>query len=193
MSIEINDRDALIVVDVQNDFCPGGTLAVGGGDSIVPGINDLLPRFSTRVFTRDWHPADHCSFSGEPQFVDKSWPPHCVANTTGAQFHPALEVPKDAVVIDKGTDSTKEASSGFDGTALADTLRARGIHRVFVCGLATDYCVKATVLDAKQNGFETFVIEDLCRGVNIPAGSADTAINDMKQAGVHVARSGDIA
>ena len=193
MSIVINDRDALIVVDVQNDFCPGGALAVAGGDSIVPGINALLPRFGTRVATRDWHPADHCSFSENPQYVDKSWPPHCVANTTGAEFQPALEMPEDAIVIDKGTFSSKEAYSGFDGTSLANTLRTRGIHRVFVCGLATDYCVKATALDATRNEFETIVIDDLCRGVDIPPGSADAAINDMKQAGVHIARSGDIA
>lgn len=193
MAIEINKDDALIVVDVQNDFCPGGALAVSEGDRIVPGINALLPRFGTRVFTRDWHPADHCSFSDEPKFVDKSWPPHCVAESSGAQFHPALKVPKDAVVIDKGTDPSKEAYSGFDGTTLADTLRTRGIHRVFVCGLATDYCVKATALDANQNGFQTIVIDDLCRGVNIPPGSADAAINDMKHADVQITRSGEIA
>lgn len=192
MAIEINNDDALIVVDVQNDFCPGGALAVSEGDRIVPGINTLLPRFGTRVFTRDWHPADHCSFSDNPRFVDKSWPPHCVAESLGAKFHPALEIPKDAIVIDKGTDTAKEAYSGFDETSLADVLRARHVVRVFVCGLATDYCVKATALDANKDGFETIVIEDLCRGVNIPTGSADAAINDMKQAGVQVARSGEI-
>ncbi|MCC6794658.1 MAG: nicotinamidase [Candidatus Hydrogenedentes bacterium] len=191
MAIEINRDDALIVVDVQNDFCPGGALAVTDGDRIVPGINALLPRFDTRVFTRDWHPADHCSFSDNPRFVDKSWPPHCVAETSGARFQPALEIPNDAIVIDKGTNPAKEAYSGFDETILANTLRARHIARVFVCGLATDYCVRATAIDAIKNGFKTMVIEDLCRGVY--AETVKGAIKDMKHAGVQTIRSGEIA
>ena len=191
--MKIDAHDALIVVDVQNDFCPGGALAVDDGDSIVPGINKLLPRFAVRVFTRDWHPAHHCSFSDDPQYVDKSWPPHCVADTPGAQFHPGLNVAEDAEIVSKGTDAAKEAYSGFDGTALADTLRAKGVSRVFICGLATDYCVKATALDAVNNGFETVVIDDLCRGVNNPIGAARAAIDEMKQAGARMRASGGIS
>lgn len=190
--IDVKNTDALIVVDVQQDFCPGGALAVAEGDRIVPGINALSHRFSIRAFTRDWHPAGHCSFSAAPQFVDKSWPPHCVAETPGAHFHPALDVPGDAIVINKGTDALKEAYSGFDGTSLAETLRAHRVRRVFICGLATDYCVKATALDAIKNGFDTYVIEDLCRGVDIPAGSALAAIDAMRAAGATICRSGDL-
>ncbi|MBM3289549.1 MAG: nicotinamidase [Candidatus Hydrogenedentes bacterium] len=191
MKIEAND--ALIVVDVQNDFCPGGALAVAGGDGIVAGINALSPKFPVRVFTRDWHPADHCSFSADPQFVDKSWPAHCVADTPGARFHSRLAVPADASIVNKGTDAAKEAYSGFDNTPLAEALRARGVRRVFVCGLATDYCVKATALDAVKNGFDTFAIEDLCRGVDIPAGTARAALDAMRGAGVRTCTSGELA
>lgn len=190
--MKIDANDALIVVDVQNDFCPGGALAIADGDGIVPGVNALLPRFKIRVFTRDWHPADHCSFSDAPRFVDKSWPPHCVADTPGAQFHPALSVPTDATIVSKGTDAAKEAYSGFDGTPLAETLRANGVRRVFVCGLATDYCVKATALDALKNGFETVVIDDLCRGVNNPVGTARAAIDAMKSAGIRMSAFGGL-
>ncbi len=191
--MKIDANDALIVVDVQNDFCPGGALAVVDGDSTVPGINKLLPRFAVCVFTRDWHPADHCSFSSAPRFVDKSWPLHCVADTPGAQFHPALNVPADAAIVSKGTDAAKEAYSGFDGTALADSLRKQGVRRVFVCGLATDYCVKATALDALENGFVTVVIDDLCRGVDNPIGTARAAIDAMKAAGVRMCASGGLS
>lgn len=191
MSMEISARDALIVVDVQNDFCAGGALAVANGDAIVPGINALVPRFATCVYTRDWHPANHCSFSDNPQYVDKSWPPHCVAGTHGAEFHSNLDVSSDAIHVQKATNPAKEAYSDFDGTGLADTLHARGIQRVFVCGLATDYCVKETALDAVKYGFETVVIEDLCRGVDVPTGTADAALDQMKRAGIHLQRSGD--
>ncbi len=191
MTFEANE-DALIVVDVQNDFCPGGALAVAEGDAIVPGINALAPRFAVHVYSRDWHPANHCSFSDAPQFVDKSWPPHCIANTPSAEFHPALHVPDDAIIVDKGTGATREAYSAFDGTTLAHTLRARGVRRVYVCGLATDYCVKATALDALNNGFETTVIGDLCRGVDIPPGSARAAIDVMKAAGARVCKAEEI-
>ncbi|NUM54900.1 MAG: nicotinamidase [Candidatus Hydrogenedentes bacterium] len=191
--MNINPTDALIVVDVQNDFCPGGALAVADGDGVVAGINRLLPLFSVTVFTRDWHPANHCSFSDHPEYVDKSWPAHCVANTPGARFHTDLTLPDDAMIVSKGTDASKEAYSGFDGTALAESLRDANVGRVFVCGLATDYCVKATALDAVRNGFETYVIDDLCRGVDIPPGTARAAIEAMMSAGAHVIVSGEIA
>ena len=188
----IADTDALIVVDVQQDFCPGGSLAVAEGDQVVAPINQLAPRFSTVVFTRDWHPADHCSFADTPEFVDGSWPPHCVRDTPGAAFHEALSVPDDALIISKATESDKEAYSGFDGTALVDTLRAKGVTRVYVCGLATDYCDKATALDAIKAGFEVFLIEDACRAVDIPPGSATQALDEMQAAGVRLVQSGDL-
>jgi len=185
-TLEIDASDALVVVDLQQDFCPGGALAVNEGDTIIAGINAITPRFTQTVFTRDWHPANHSSFSAAPKFVDKSWPPHCVAKTAGADFHPALEIPGDALIVSKGSDPAREAYSGFDGTTLAETLHARGVRRVFVCGLATDYCVKATALDAVKNGFETILIEDLCRGVDNPPGAAGAAIAKMKSAGVSI-------
>lgn len=191
-TMNITPTDALIVVDVQRDFCPGGALPVNDGDAIVSGINLVSPRFTQRIYTRDWHPANHCSFSESPGFVDRSWPAHCVAKTQGADFHPALIVPPDALVVSKGTDPLREAYSGFDGTTLSDTLKARGVRRIFVCGLATDYCVKATALDAVKNGFETYLIEDLCRGVDIPQGSAKAAVDALIVAGVKPCLSGDI-
>lgn len=190
--MKIEPTDAVIVVDVQVDFCQGGALEVAGGDDIVPGINAIIPRFAVRVFTRDWHPTDHCSFSETPQFVDKSWPVHCVANMPGAQFHYKLKVPQDAVILNKGQDTAEEAYSGFDKTGLAEKLRARNVNRVFVCGLATDYCVKATALDAIKEGFETVLIQDLCRGVDVPAGSAQAAVDAMRAARVRIVTSGEL-
>ena len=190
--IKIKDSDALIVVDVQNDFIPGGALAVSEGDKVVPVLNRLLLKFKTRVFTRDWHPGDHCSFAKQPKFVDRSWPAHCVANTKGAQFPLELQVPQDALIVSKGADKSKEAYSGFQGTSLAKDLRAKGIKRVLVAGLATDYCVKATVLDAIKNGFEAWLIADAARGVDIPAGSVDAAVREMKKAGAKVIESKDL-
>ena len=153
--------DALIIVDVQNDFCPGGALAVGDGDAVVPIINALAPRFGTVVATQDWHPADHRSFTarGGP------WPVHCVAGTTGAAFHPDLNTAPIDLTVRKAMVAEQEAYSGFDGTDLAEQLRERGVRRVYVTGLALDYCVDATALDARQAGFDTYVIEDATRAV----------------------------
>jgi len=189
MSIKVETDDALIVVDLQKDFCHGGALAVEGADAIVEGINALSGRFNHLVFTRDWHPPNHCSFSNEPKFVDGSWPVHCVANTDGAAFHPSLHIPGDALIVSTASDPAREGYSGFDGTTLAETLRARGVRRVFVCGVATDYCVKATALDAAKNGFETVLIEDLVRSVGPP----ETAMAAMKSAGVKLGASDEIA
>jgi len=190
--IKIRDSDALIAVDVQNDFIPGGSLAVNEGDRVVPALNMLIPKFKTRVFTRDWHPENHVSFSDDPQFVDKSWPAHCVQATPGAEFHKDLEVPDDAIILSKATDPDQDAYSAFEGTGLADTLRERGIKRVMVGGLATDYCVKATALDALKEGFEAVVVLDASRGVDVPPGTAQAAIDEMKAAGAKVIDSGDI-
>lgn len=191
--IKVTAADALIAVDVQNDFCPGGSLAVKDGDRVVPVLNRLTPKFSAVVLTRDWHPADHCSFAKDPKFVDKSWPPHCVQNTKGAAFHPDLKVPRNAIIVSKGADPRKEAYSGFQGSDLAKTLRKKGITRVFVGGLATDYCVKATVQDAIREGFRAVLILDAARGVDLPAGHAEQAVAEMRQAGAKVIPSKEIA
>ncbi|MFA6242011.1 MAG: nicotinamidase [Candidatus Hydrogenedentales bacterium] len=190
--MRIEAGDALIVTDIQNDFCPGGALAVAEGDAIVPGVNALLPRFKHVVFTRDWHPVNHCSFSDSPEFVDKSWPVHCVQGTLGAAFHPELEVPPHAWIVSKGSNANVEAYSSFQDSDLAARLKAKGVARVFVCGIATDYCVKATALDARAIGLDTVIIEDLCKGVDVPAGTVAAALQQMSRAGVVVCRSEDL-
>ncbi len=154
-------HDALIIVDVQNDFCPGGALAVADGDAVVPILNRLAAHFGTVVATQDWHPAAHSSFvaQGGP------WPPHCIADTPGAEFHPDLDLGALDLVVRKAMLTAQDAYSGFDGTDLAAQLRARGVRRVFVGGLALDYCVDATARDARAAGFATAVIGDATRAV----------------------------
>jgi nicotinamidase/pyrazinamidase len=201
---------ALILVDLQHDFCPGGALAVARGDETVAVANRLLPYFSTVVATQDWHPADHQSFAtqhpgrkpgelieldGLPQVL---WPPHCVQGTTGAALHVDLQRDKITEVFPKGTDRTIDSYSGFfdnghrRSTGLGDWLRARWITRVYVMGLATDYCVKATALDARDLGFDTWVIEDGCRPVELHPGDGDRALAAMRGAGVTIVESGTI-
>jgi len=181
--MKIQSKDALIIVDVQRDFTPGGALPVPEGDKVVPVLNrykDLFLKAKAPIyFTRDWHPQNHMSF--KPQ--GGIWPPHCVQNTPGAQFHPDLEVPEEAEIISKGCDPDKEAYSGFQGTGLEESLRRQGVKRVFVGGLATDYCVKSTVLDALRLGFETFLLEDAIRGVNVHPEDSQRAIEEMERAG----------
>ena len=164
-------HDALIIVDVQNDFCPGGALAVANGDAVVPILNRLAPRFGTVVATQDWHPAKHSSFvaQGGP------WPPHCIADTPGAEFHPALDLAAIDLVVRKAMLTEQDAYSGFDGTDLAAQLHARGVRRVFVGGLALDYCVDATARDAQAAGFATTVIGDATRAVFPEGGPAKEA------------------
>ena len=190
--MKVLPSDALVVVDVQNDFCPGGALAVDEGAHVVPVINGLMPLFQIIVATRDWHPEDHCSFGDPPEFVDGSWPAHCVANSPGAEFHGDLELPGDAIIVDKGTDPEKEAYSGFSETSLAEQLCARGIERIFICGLATEYCVQQTAIDGLRNGFKVVLVENACRGINFPPGSAARAVEEMKAAGVEVHWSRDL-
>jgi nicotinamidase/pyrazinamidase len=175
---------ALIVVSVQNDFCPGGSLAVTDGDQVIPVINGLIPQFEVVVYTRDWHPEKHISFATTPRFTDKSWPVHCVANTHGADFHPALSFNLNAVIIDQGTEADTEAYSGFQGTNLAKNLHKFGINTLFITGLATDYCIKATALDAVKEGFKVYLISDAVKGVDNPPGTVAGALAEMKQAGV---------
>lgn len=182
--IRIGSRDALIVVDMQNDFMPGGALPVQNALTIIPVINTYVNIFVNKgamiVATRDWHPPNHISFSirGGP------WPPHCVQGTQGAEFHRDLYLPSSTVVISKGDREDYEAYSGFEGTDLDLVLRKRGVKRVFICGVATDYCVKATALDANRLGYSVFVLEDAVKGVDIPAGSVSRAVDEMLNAGI---------
>jgi len=177
--------EALVIVDFQNDFTPGGALAVREGDRIADRVNELAadPRFDLVVATRDWHPADHGSFAerGGP------WPVHCVQGSEGAELHPSLERERVDVVIDKGTDPDTEGYSGFEGTALGELLRERGIDRVTVVGLATDYCVKNTALDALRNGFTATVDSTATRGVDVEPGDSEKALEQVRAAGASVA------
>jgi nicotinamidase-related amidase len=188
MTYDVRPDDALVIVDVQHDFLPGGALGVAEGERIFAPIDALAPRFARVYATRDWHPADHSSYAqyGGP------WPVHCVANTHGAAFDPRLDLGKVDVVVDKGTDRKTDGYSGFAATVLAADLRAHGVHRVFVCGLATDYCVKATALDAKAAGFDAVVLEDAAAAVNVNPGDEQRALQELRDAGVTVAHSGDV-
>ena len=182
------ETDALIIVDVQNDFCPGGALAVPRGDEVVPVVNRLLEQRWLSVATIDWHPAEHSSF--EPH--GGPWPPHCVQHTTGAELHRELDASKVQFVITKGSNPDQDAYSGFQGTELARILRDKGVHRVVVCGIATDYCVRATAQDALQEGFEVLLLEDAIRGVEVQPGDCQQAIEELRQAGATVIVSADL-
>ncbi len=182
-------RDALVVVDVQRDFCPGGALPVSRGDEVVPVINRILGLGGwLTVATRDWHPPDHCSFTPQGGI----WPVHCVAGTPGAAFHPDLDAARIRHVVSKATTREAEAYSGFQGPELQAHLARRGIRRIFVCGLATDYCVKATALDGRKAGLEVVVVEDACRGVEVKPGDCAAAMAHMRAAGVKVVQSADL-
>ncbi len=195
---------ALILVDIQNDFLPGGALAVPDGDAILPVVNRVLPEFDLIVATQDWHPPEHGSFAanhpgrsvfeqidlnGLPQTL---WPVHCVQNTGGACFAPGLETKGIERIFFKGTDPGVDSYSGlFDNghrhsTGLAEYLRGRGVTAVSVCGLATDYCVKFTALDALREGFAVTLLENACRGVNLSPGDVEAAVVEMREAGITV-------
>ena len=171
--------DALLIVDVQNDFLPGGSLAVAGGDEVIPPLNEYARRFRAAglpvAATRDWHPADHRSFAA----AGGPWPPHCIAGTDGARLAAALELPADAAIVSKATTPERDAYSGFDGTGLAAELRRLGVDRVFVGGLATDYCVLDTVRDALREGFAAVLLTDAVRAVDVQPGDGDRAIAEM--------------
>lgn len=181
--ISVSAGDALIVVDMQNDFLPGGSLAVPDGDAVVPVLNRYLAEFSARELpvyaTRDWHPANHCSFKarGGP------WPPHCIAESPGAQFAALLRFPSGTLVISKATQPDKDAYSGFEGTDLDARLRARKIKRLFVGGLATDYCVLNTVRDALGLGYEVYLLTDAIRAVNVKPADGPGAAAEMQRLG----------
>ena len=180
---------ALIVVDVQRDFCPGGALAVRYGDQVVPHLNGVIRAFEKAglsvFFTRDWHPPNHVSFKGR----GGPWPPHCVRGTPGAEFHPGLNLPPDAIIISKGDEPSTEAYSGFQGTDLALRLNERGVDQVFIGGLATDYCVKETALDAVHAGFSVTVLKDCVRPVDLNPGDGARALAEMRKAGARLTTS----
>jgi nicotinamidase/pyrazinamidase len=188
----MNTRTALLIVDVQNDFCPGGALAVSDGDRVVPVLNEyarVVRKAGGPVFaSRDWHPPDtiHFRAQGGP------WPPHCVRDTPGAAFHPDLDLPADTVVITKGDDRRGHGYSAFDGAApdgrsLAAVLEADGVRRILIGGLATDYCVLTTALDGRKHGFDAVVLLDAVRGIDVREGDVARAIDAMMRAGVRTA------
>lgn len=196
--------EALIVVDLQNDFIPGGALEVPGGDEVIPLVNRLQTRFRLIVATRDWHPSDHGSFAANHPgkrpgdsielagLKQTLWPVHCVQHTPGADFAPGLNRDCWAKIVLKGTDANIDSYSGFydnghrRATGLGDYLKHNGVSRVFVAGLATDYCVKFTALDAQALGFATHVVRDCCRGVDLNPGDVERALDEMKAAGVGI-------
>lgn len=201
---------ALVLVDLQYDFCPGGALAVPHGDETIAVAQRLMPRFPTVVATQDWHPPNHASFAvnnpgttvgqvidldGRPQVM---WPPHCVQDTHGAELHAGLDRRRITQVFRKGTDPRIDSYSGFfdngqlRATGLGAWLKERGVSQLYVLGLATDYCVKATVIDACGLGFDVWVIEDGCRAVDRAAGDGDRAFHAMRAAGATVIPSGSI-
>ncbi|MCV3767508.1 bifunctional nicotinamidase/pyrazinamidase [Rhizobium sp. TRM95796] len=194
-------REALVVIDVQNDFCPGGALAVADGDAILPAVNALIARFDHVALTQDWHPAGHSSFasshSGKAPFESVTmpygeqtlWPDHCIQGTPGAEFHPDLVWTKAELVIRKGYRTAIDSYSAFfendhaTPTGLAGYLRERGIDAVTLCGLATDFCVAFSALDAVAAGFKTTVVLEACRGIDL-GGSMAAQLEKMRQAGV---------
>ena len=183
MKLRLGKKDALIVVDVQKDFCPGGALPVPEGDKVVEPLNRYIHLFSKHgslvIATRDWHPENHSSFKE----YGGIWPKHCIQNTEGAEFHDDLKLSEDVIIVSKATEADKEAYSGFEGTNLEKILKGHGVRRVYVGGLATDYCVKSTVLDALRLGFCVFILLDGIRGVNINPEDSERAIAEMVEKG----------
>jgi nicotinamidase/pyrazinamidase len=202
---------ALLVIDVQNDFCPGGSLAVEDGDRVVPVINRITSRFDRVVATQDWHPDDHVSFAKNhpgKNVYDRLemnnisqvlWPAHCIQGTPGADFHPALKTEDFDLILRKGTDPSVDSYSAFVDndkrkiTGLEGYLRGLVIGGVFICGLATDYCVFFSAMDAVGLGFKTHVILDACRGVDVPENNTANRIKTMKENGVVLLHSTDIS
>lgn len=187
--MEREPRKALIVVDVQNDFCPGGSLAVAHGDEVVAPLNKLIKEFLDRgepVYkTRDWHPPNAKHFAD----YGGTWPVHCVQNTPGAEFHSDLSDDPRVSVVSKGIDEGADGYSGFDGTSLAQSLREAGVEEVWVGGLATDYCVKHTVLDARKEGFQVKALADAMRPVNVKPDDGGKAVDEMIAAGAEIVGS----
>jgi nicotinamidase/pyrazinamidase len=199
--MQLQPTDALLVIDLQNDFCPGGSLAIAGGDEIVPTVNALAARFDAVILTQDWHPAGHISFASAhpgaepysaidaPYGPQALWPDHCVQNTAGAAFHPALAVPHAELILRKGFRADIDSYSAFlendhfTPTGLAGYLRERGLRRLFLCGLAYDFCVRHSAIDGTALDFECLVIEDATRAVNLP-GSVEATDQAFEEAGI---------
>ena len=182
----LTPSDALIIGDVQVDFLPGGALPIQDREQIIPILNDYINMFrkGNRIYAiRDWHPANHASFKeqGGP------WPPHCIQESEGARFHPDLNLPIDAEIVSKGTNPTKENYSGFDGTDLSSRLRTSGISRIFVGGVATDYCVKHTVLDALAQSLKVILLVDATKGINLQPKDSELAVERMIYSGAKIA------
>lgn len=202
-------KPALILVDIQNDFVPGGALAVAEGDRVVPVANEMQKHFDLIVATQDWHPPNHGSFASQHPgrkpgdvivlkgLTQVLWPDHCVQHSPGAEFHPDLDVRR-AKVFRKGVDPDIDSYSGFydnghrRSTGMGEWLEGEGVTHVFLCGLATDYCVRYTALDARSHGFDTTLIADGCRGVELKRGDVEGAIAEMRAAGVKVVTSGQV-
>lgn len=202
--------EALIAIDLQNDFMPGGALAVPHGDEVIPAANRLMTSFDLVVATQDWHPENHGSFAaahpgrkvgamttlgGVAQLL---WPVHCVQGSDGASFHPALDSGRFSHIVRKGSNPAIDSYSGFfdndhrTSTGLESFLRQQRVERVYVFGLATDYCVKYTAIDAAKLGFVTFVIDDACRGVNVNPGDVQRSLDEMRAAGITIVRVDDV-
>ena len=206
----MNTGSALLIVDVQNDFCPGGSLAVPGGDTVVPVINTIINRFSTVVATQDWHPPGHVSFAsshaGNSPFdtiraggVEQTlWPDHCVRGTEGARLHPGLDARNVGLILRKGARADMDSYSAFfendraTSTGLSFYLKGLEIRTVYVCGLALDVCVYYTVMDGLGLGFRMVLVEDGCRGIDVPEGNVDTRINAMRDGGALIRTSRDL-
>jgi nicotinamidase-related amidase len=172
----------LLIVDVQHDFLPGGALGVADGDAVIPVLVDAAEDADIVVISRDAHPADHCSFTEQ----GGTWPVHCVEGTYGAELHPAIAALEPDLRIAKATTSVVDAYSAFDGTGLAEQLRARGVDRIVIGGLATDYCVRASALDALREGFAVTVLADGVRGVDVQPGDSERALAELRTAGATV-------
>jgi nicotinamidase/pyrazinamidase len=208
-NFEINDEDILLVIDVQRDFCPGGALAIEDGDAVVQPINVLAPHFKHIVLTQDWHTPHHHSFATShankspyesvqtPYGLQTLWPDHCIQGTPGAEFHPDLNIPHVELILRKGFRASIDSYSAFlendktTPTGLAGYLRERGFTRIFLVGLAYDYCVRFSALDAAQAGFSAYVIEDACRAVGLPGSVVETE-EQFAASGVHRIKSADL-
>jgi len=206
----VSSSDALLVVDIQNDFCPGGALAVPGGDQIIPLVNALQARFEHVVLSQDWHPGGHQSFASShpgrqpfemievPYGLQVLWPDHCVQGTRGAEFHNELDTTRAKLIVRKGMYPHIDSYSAFrendrrTSTGLAGYLKELNIRRLFLCGIATDFCVKWSALDARATGFDVVVIEDACRGINVD-GSLEAARSEMLEAGVRLIHADDVS
>lgn len=205
----VRENDALVIVDIQSDFCPGGALAVPKGDEVVPVVNGILPRFRLVILTQDWHPEGHTSFASNhpgkrpydivklPYGDQVLWPDHCVAGSPGAAFHPDLDVERATLIVRKGWNPGVDSYSAFfendrsTATGLEGYLRDRRVKRVFLVGLATDFCVGWSALDAARLGFETVVLLDGCRGIDLD-GSVDRMVGSLRDGGVRIVEGPDL-